>query len=399
MLKSAVSEGYSKAYSAIIDANLTTLLTAIVLFIFGSGPIKGFATTLIIGIFTSLFSALFITRLLFTARLEKGKKVSFSNKMTENVMTKVNFGFIAKRKVFYIISAILIGVGIYSMATRSFNFGVDFTGGRSFVVELGQEVDTEDIRKALGDVFVDDAGQNYEPEVKTYGTSSNFKITTNYMVDDQRLTTDSVVEAKLTEGLASIDLENEPQISEQRKVDPTISDDIRTSSVYAIIFSLIIIFLYIVFRFRKWQFGLGALLAMTHDVLLVLGVFSLFYGVLPFSLEIDQAFIAAILTVVGYSINDTVVVFDRIREYLSERKRDEKDKVINDALNSTLSRTVNTSLSTFIVLLMIFIFGGTSIKGFVFAMMIGVVVGTYSSLFIAAPSVVDLAKNLRKKKK
>jgi len=285
------------------------------------------------------------------------------------------------------------------MATRSFNFGVDFTGGRSFVVELGQEVDTEDIRKALTVVFVDDAGQKYAPEVKTYGESSTFKITTNFLVDDPRKETDKIVEDKLMDGLASLDLETTANIREQRKVDPTISDDIRTSSIYAIIFSLIIIFLYIVFRFRKWQFGLGALLAMTHDVLLVLGVFSLFYGVLPFSLEIDQAFIAAILTVVGYSINDTVVVFDRIREFLSERKRDETDKVVNDALNSTLSRTINTSLSTFIVLLMIFIFGGTSIKGFVFAMMIGVVVGTYSSLFIAAPTVVDFAKNLRKKKK
>lgn len=399
MIKSAVTEGYNKAYAAIIDANLTTLLTAIVLFIFGTGPIKGFATTLIIGIFTSLFSAIFITRLLFTARLDKGKKISFSNKMTENIMTKTNFGFIAKRKVFYIISGIVIAAGIYSMATRSFNFGVDFTGGRSFVVEFQDDVNTQDVRTALGNAFVDDLGQNYTPEVKTYGNDNTVKITTNYLVDDKTKESDKVVEDRMMEGLASIGLEPVNGIGEQRKVDPTISDDIRASSFYAIGFSLLIIFLYIVFRFRKWQFGLGALLAMTHDVLVVLGVFSLLYGRLPFTMEIDQAFIAAILTVVGYSINDTVVVFDRIREYLRDHKRDETKEVVNNALNSTLSRTINTSLSTFIVLLMIFIFGGTSIQGFVFALMVGVVVGTYSSLFIAAPSVVDLTKNLSPKSK
>lgn len=399
MLKSAVSEGYSKAYAAIIDANITTLLTAIVLFIFGTGPIKGFATTLIIGIFTSLFSAIFITRLIITSRLEKGKKISFSNKLTENILVNANFGFIAKRKLFYMISGLIIAAGIYSMATRSFNFGVDFTGGRSFVVAFDQEVNTEEMKKALGDAFVDDSGQHYEPQVKTYGDDRTVKITTNYLVDDQSLASDSIVEHRLLGGLASIDLRpSGDKIGEQRKVDPTISDDIQTSSVYAIVISLIIIFLYILLRFRKWQFGLGAILALAHDVLIVLGLFSILYGRLPFTLEIDQAFIAAILTVVGYSINDTVVVFDRIREFLRERKRDESKKVVNDALNSTLSRTINTSLSTFVVLLMIFIFGGTSIQGFVFALMIGVIVGTYSSLFIAAPSVVDLSKDLHPKK-
>jgi len=393
MLKSAVSEGYSKAYAAIIDANITTLLTAIVLFIFGTGPIKGFATTLIIGIFTSLFSAIFITRLIITWRLEKGKKISFSNKITENILVNANFGFIAKRKVFYMISALIIAAGVYSMATRSFNLGVDFTGGRSFVVAFDQEVNTEEMKKALGDAFDD------EPQVKTYGDDHTVKITTNYLVNDQSLESDSIVENRLKAGLASIDMRPlDDSIGEQRKVDPTISDDIQTSSIYAIMISLIIIFLYILLRFRKWQFGLGAILALTHDVLIVLGLFSILYDRLPFTLEIDQAFIAAILTVVGYSINDTVVVFDRIREFLRERKRDESKKVVNDALNSTLSRTINTSLSTFVVLLMIFIFGGTSIQGFVFALMIGVIVGTYSSLFIAAPSVVDLSKDLHPKK-
>lgn len=400
MLKSAVTEGYNKAYAAIIDANLTTLLTAIVLFIFGSGPIKGFATTLIIGIFTSLFSAIFITRLLITGRLDKGKKIAFSTKLTESILTKANFGFIAKRKVFYVLSGIVIAAGIYSMATRSFNLGVDFTGGRSFVVEFQEPVNTQDIRSALASAFVDQEGQKYEPEVKTYGNDNTVKITTNYMVDVKTKESDVIVEEKLMEGLASIDLQPvDGKIGEQRKVDPTISDDIRTSSVYAISFSLVIIFLYIVFRFRRWQFGLGALVAMTHDVLIVLGVFSLLYNRLPFTMEIDQAFIAAILTVVGYSINDTVVVFDRIREYLRDHKRDDSKVVVNKALNSTLSRTINTSMSTFLVLLMIFLFGGTSIQGFVFALMVGVVVGTYSSLFIAAPSVVDLTKNLVPKAK
>lgn len=397
-VKAAIQEGYKKAYAAIIDANLTTLLTAFVLAAFGSGPIKGFATTLIIGIFTSLFSAIFITRLIFTWKLERNKEVSFSSKLTEGLFKNININFVGNRKKFYVISALLIVAGIASFATRGLNLGVDFTGGRTYTVKFEKVLAQEDVKSALGNVFIAEDGRNLSPEVKTFGAPNQLKITTNYMVDKNGQEVDALVESKLNEGLRTFGTEY--SIEESRKVDPTISDDIEASAFLAIFFSLIVIFAYIIFRFRKWQYGLGALVAMFHDVIIVLSLFSIFYGILPFSLEIDQSFIAAILTVVGYSINDTVVVFDRIRENLGIRKRDEMNLVINDSLNSTLSRTLNTSVSTFVVLLTIFIFGGESIQGFVFALMIGVVVGTYSSLYIASPLVIDLgAKNLEDNKK
>jgi SecD/SecF fusion protein len=396
-VKAAIQEGYKKAYAAIIDANLTTLLTAFVLAAFGSGPIKGFATTLIIGIFTSLFSAIFITRLIFTWKLQRNKEISFSSKLTEGLFKNININFVGNRKKFYVISAIVIIAGIGSFATRGLNLGVDFTGGRSFTVKFDKVLAQEDVKAALSNVFVADDGRSQAPEVKTFGSPNQLKITTNYMVEKNGQEIDALVESKLHEGLRTF--ATEYSIEESRKVDPTISDDIEASAFLAIFFSLIVIFAYIIFRFRKWQYGLGALVAMFHDVIIVLSLFSIFYGILPFSLEIDQSFIAAILTVVGYSINDTVVVFDRIRENLGIRKRDEMNLVINDSLNSTLSRTLNTSVSTFVVLLTIFIFGGESIQGFVFALMIGVVVGTYSSLYIASPLVIDLgAKNIEDKK-
>ena len=382
-IKAAVKDGYSRAYAAIVDANLTTLLTAIVLAAFGSGPIKGFATTLIIGIFTSLFTAIFITRLLFTMRLDRDKPISFSNKITEAVFTKANYQFVARRRMFYLISGLFIVIGLGSLFTRGLNLGVDFTGGRTYTVRFEQVVELEQLRSELGKEL------ESVPEAKTLGTPNQVKITTNYLIDENSTTVDARVEERLNAGLSEMGVDY--QIIESRKVDPTISDDIEQSAILAISFSLVIIFAYIVFRFQKWQFGLGALLAMFHDVLLVLAAYSLLYGILPFSLEIDQAFIAAILTVVGYSINDTVVVFDRIREYLGEHKKSNQLEVVNSALNSTLSRTINTSLTTFLVLLMIFIFGGESIRGFVFALMIGVFFGTYSSICIATPSVVDLA--------
>ncbi len=392
-MRLAITDGYKRAYAAIIDANLTTLLTGIVLAIFGTGPIKGFATTLIIGIFTSLFSAIFITRLIFTWQLERKKKISFASKMTENAFTKINIGFIKKRFMYYIISGVIVVAGIVSFTTRGLNYGVDFTGGRTYVVQFESvEADVEAIKNGLSSVFISEDGKDVSTEVKTYGNSGQVKITTNYMIDNDGREIDGVIESKLSEGLTVFNPDF--MITESRKVDPTISDDIKISAIWSVVFALIIIFLYIVLRFRRWQFGLGALLAMAHDVLVVLSLFSLLYGILPFSLEIDQAFIAAVLTVVGYSINDTVVVFDRIREYLGLHKKKDPKEVINNALNSTLSRTINTSLSTFIVLLMIFILGGDSIKGFVFALMVGVVVGTYSSLCIATPSMVDLSKKL-----
>ena len=388
-LKAAMKEGYQKAYAAIIDANLTTLLTAFVLAVFGSGPIKGFATTLIIGIFTSLFTAIFITRLIFALKTDKGGTVSFASKGNEGWFTKSSIKFIEKRKVFYVVSLVVVLAGIGSFFTRGLNLGVDFTGGRTYTVKFNEAVAVDEVRDALTASFGD------APEVKTFGGENQVKVTTNFLVAEKTSEADVQVEAKLVEGLGA--MAKSYEIIESRKVDPTISDDIEQSAYLSVVFSLIIIFAYIVFRFRKWQYGLGALIAMFHDVVVVLAVFSLFHGFLPFSLEIDQAFIAAILTVVGYSINDTVVVFDRIREYLGMKQKADQKTVINEALNSTLSRTINTSLSTFVVLLTIFLFGGESIRGFVFALMIGVVVGTYSSLFIATPSVLDLASKKEEK--
>lgn len=386
----AIVDGYKNAYSSIIDANITTLLTGIILYIFGTGPIKGFATTLIIGIVTSLFAAIFVTRLLFEWRLDKNATPSFATKMTENLMTNLNIAFVAKRKMFYLISGLVILIGFGSLALRGLNFGVDFTGGRSYIVRFDEAFPVSEVSAKLADSFVSEEGMKFTPEVKTYGASNQVKVTTKFMIDSDDENADDIVEGKLTEGLTLITPDFE--VMSSVKVLPTISDDIRQGAIWAVLFSLIVIFLYIVIRFRRWQFGLGALIAMFHDVLIVLALFSLLYGFMPFSLEIDQAFIAAILTVVGYSINDTVVVFDRIREFLGLHKRREQQNVINEALNSTLSRTLNTSLSTLVVLLMIFFFGGEVIRGFVFALIIGIVVGTYSSLCVATPLVVDLTK-------
>jgi SecD/SecF fusion protein len=386
--KAAIKEGYQKAYSAIIDANLTTLLTAIVLVSLGTGPIKGFATVLIIGIFTSLFSAIFITRLIFDSRLSNSKPVSFFMEWSKNILVNANIKFISKRKISYTISGILILIGVVSMFTRGLNLGVDFTGGRTYTVRFDQTEDLDEVRNGLAASFINDEGNRMQPEVKTYGAANQVKITTKFLVDDDSRDADQRVEAALNEGLAS--LGTGYSIEESRKVDPSISDDFQTSSTSAVIFSLIIIFAYIVFRFKKWQYGVGAITAMFHDVFIVLGIFSLGHGWLPFSLEIDQAFIAAILTVVGYSINDTVIVFDRIREYMADHRKEGMSTVVNKALNGTLSRTLNTSMTTFVVLLIIFVFGGESIRGFIFALMLGVLVGTYSSLYIASPIVVDL---------
>ena len=392
-LSGALKEGYQKAYSAIIDANLTTLLTAFVLYSFGSGAIRGFATTLIIGIFTSLFSAIVITRLVFFSRLENKKPITFWSETTKNWFTNMNVDFVGKRKRFYILSAVVIVAGIGSLATRGLNYGVEFSGGSTFDVEFASEIEAQDVRDVLGDAFAED-GKPGNPIVQTRDGANSVRIMTNFMINSDATDQDEQIQAALASGLGKLGVDYE--VVQYNKVDPTISDDFRSGAQNATIFSLIIIFLYIFFRFRKWQYGLGALIAMVHDVLIVLSFFSLFAGILPFTMEVDQAFIAAILTVIGYSINDTVVVFDRIREYVrlfGSKHSDEQ--VMNDALNSTLSRTINTSLSTFVVLLTIFVLGGDNIKGFIFALMVGVVVGTYSSIFIATPSVLDLSKRLK----
>ena len=402
-IKLAIQDGYKHAYSAIIDANVTSLLTAVVLAYFGSGPIQGFATTLIIGVFTSLFSAIFITRLIFSYFLDTKRDVHFSRKFTENLFTGSTIEFLKKRKVFYIFSALIVGFGIFSLSTKGLDGGVEFTGGRTYRVEFSEKIDKSAVQNAVSNRCVDDNGNNIAPEVKTVDNAYTLEITTKYLEKSVLKNKIKVakIDASLAQAFQDLGYSNIEDLNEgltytlltSRGVESQISDELIKGSFLAVIFSLFIIFIYIAYRFRKWQFGLGALIAMFHDVLVVLGLFSIFYNIVPFSMEIDQAFIAAILTVVGYSINDTVVVFDRIREYSVLHKKSSAVQVVDRALNSTLSRTINTSLSTFLVLLTIFIFGGESIKGFAFALMVGVVVGTYSSLFIATPLVVDLSKN------
>ena len=388
----ALKDGYRKAYSAIVDANITTLLTAIILFAFGSGPIRGFATTLMIGIFTSLFSAIVITRLVFFNRLEKKKSISFWTNLTKDWFTKMNYQFVANRRKFYILSGVIIAAGIGSIATRGVQYGVDFDGGTQFQVAFNESVDADAVRESLSQAFTEGSVKG-APTVQSVAGTNSYIIKTSYLINDDGADRESRIDDALASGLEGMG--GGFSVESKTLVDPTMSDDFSREAATATIFSLLIIFAYIVFRFRKWQFGVGAIIAMIHDVLIVLSLFSLLNGIVGFSLEINQAFIAAILTVIGYSINDTVVVFDRIREYLGQYRKDDSKTVINRALNSTLSRTINTSLSTFVVLLTIFIFGGSDIKGFAFALMVGVIVGTYSSIFIATPSVVDLSKDVR----
>ena len=391
-LRLAVADGYKAAYSSIIDANVTTLLTGIILYVFGTGPIKGFATTLVIGILTSLFSAIFITRLVFYWRLRKKETVSFDNKITKGAFKNTAVDFIGKRKRFYVLSSLIILLGIGSFVTKGLNYGVDFKGGRTFVVRFDDTANNEEIRSSLGQAFVTDGVEMF-PEVKTFGEDNQVKITTKFLIDSQDINADDLVTAQLSEGLSSF---GAYEIMSSQKVGPTIADDIKDAAVWSVFFSLLVIFLYILLRFRKWQFSLGAVVAVFHDVTIVLSIFSIFYGILPFSLEIDQAFIAAILTIIGYSLNDTVVVFDRIREHMGIFKKKDFNDLVNNALNSTLSRTINTSITTFFVLLVIFLFGGEVIRGFMFALMVGVLVGTYSSLFVASPIMLDTINKSRK---
>ncbi|MEP1015587.1 protein translocase subunit SecDF [Maribacter dokdonensis] len=394
----AVADGFGNALSSILDANITTGLTAIILFVFGSGPIKGFATTLLIGIITSLFTAIFITRLLVDWYIGgKGRSLDFSTGITKNLFKGINIDFLIKRKIAYVVSGILVAVGLFSLFFGpGLQQGVDFVGGRSYTVRFEQPVNPSEIASELNTVF--GSGTN----VKTYGESNQVKITTPYKVDVEGIEVDTEIQDKLYTSLqkylpdgiskdafvlGGVD-DEAVGILQSVKVGPTIADDIKNNAFLAILGSLAVVFLYILFRFRRWQFSLGAVVAVFHDVLIVLGVFSIFGKLMPFNMEIDQAFIAAILTVIGYSLNDTVVVFDRIRETLAERGW-KGGSNINYAINSTLSRTLNTSLTTLIVLLAIFIFGGESLRGFMFAMIVGVVVGTYSSVFIATPVMFD----------
>lgn len=392
-LRLAISDGYKHAMPSILDSQITTLLTGIILYVFGSGPIQGFATTLIIGIVTSLFSAILISRLIFEWMLKKEMPIKFSNPWSDHTFKNANYNFVGKRKIFYAISGIFITLGIISILVRGFSYGVDFKGGRTYVVKFEKAVTTEDVRQAVNESF------GVASEVKTFGSNDQVRITTPYLIDSQAENADQQVEAKLKEGLAKVQ-GNKSTIESSQKVGPTIANDIKISAIYSVLLSIIAIALYIFIRFRKWSYSIGALVALTHDVLLVLSFFSLFNGILPFSLDVDQAFIAAILTVIGYSINDTVVVFDRVREYLGNHhaKTDKMSLVINDAINSTLSRTVITAVTVVFVLAVLFIFGGEVIRGFSFALLIGVIFGTYSSICVATPVVVDLVKSENDKK-
>ncbi len=393
----AIADGFSNALTSILDANITTCLTALILFIFGSGPIKGFATTLIIGILTSLFAAIFVTRLLIEWYLsDKGRRLDFSTGLTKNLFKNANIDFLSKRKIAYAISSVLVLIGLYSLFFGAgLQQGVDFVGGRSYQVRFEQPVSPSEMASELNVVF------GSGTSVKTFGEDNQVKITTPYKVDLEGIEVDEEIQNKLfitlqkylPDGMTYEDftIDNEDKIIgivQSVKVGPTIADDIKNNAFWAIIGSLAVVFLYLLYRFRKWQFSLGAVVAVFHDVLIVLGIFSLFGKIMPFNMEIDQAFIAAILTVIGYSLNDTVVVFDRIREIIAERGWKSGENT-NMALNSTLGRTLNTSLTTIIVLLAIFSFGGDSLRGFTFAMIVGIVVGTYSSLFIATPIMFD----------
>ncbi|WP_345989441.1 protein translocase subunit SecD [Chryseobacterium sp. Chry.R1] len=401
----AYKDGFKHALNAIIDGHSTTFLTAVVLFFFGTGPIKGFALTLMIGIAMTLFTSVLLSRVMIFNRLNKGKHLSVWTAPTKNLFRNTWIDFIGKRKYAYIISAILTVICIGSIATQGFKYGIDFTGGRNYVVRFDKDVNAEDIEQNLVKMFKTEDGKNSSVEAKTFGNSKQLKISTDYLIDDESLKADQTVEQKLYEGLKgnlptnislhdfkSADKDHAGIISSE-KVGPTVADDIKTHGILAVVAALGGIFIYILIRFRKWQFSLGAVAALFHDAIIILGAYSLLHKFMPFNMEINQDFIAAILTVLGYSINDTVIIFDRIREYLREKKSLTLAGLFDDSISSTLGRTFNTSFTTILVILAIFIFGGDNLRGFMFAMLIGIGFGTYSSIFVASAIAYDFLKS------
>ena len=402
-LSKAIADGYANAYSAIIDGQITTLLTGIVLFIFGSGPVQGFATTLIIGIITSVLTSIFVTRIIFDDRVSKGKNVTFENNFTRNFLQNTKVDFLGKKKFAYLLSGALIVISLVSIFTKGFTYGVDFTGGRTYVVRFDQPVAAEAVREAAIAEF------EGAVEVKQFGGESQMKITTQYLVENESTDADAEVEAKLYNAVKGFfanevsfaeftsTLENPNGIISSDKVGPTIANDITRNAIIAVIIALFVIFAYIAVRFNGWTWGLGGVAGLAHTALIVIGFFSLFSGILPFSLDIDQTFIAAILTIIGYAINDTVVIFDRIREYKELHPKADFRQNVNEALNSTLSRTMNTSLTTLVTMLAIAIFGGEVIRGLAVALILGIVIGTYASIFIATPIMYDVTMKRAKK--
>jgi SecD/SecF fusion protein len=390
-IKLAIADGYKGAMSAILDSNITTLLTGIVLYVFGTGPIKGFATTLVIGIFTSLFCSIYITRLIYERLLKKNTNLSFSIRLTANFLKDTRIDFLGLRKIFYIASISVTIIMIISFFTRGLNAGIDFSGGRTFVVRFDEPVKTADVASRLEEPF------NEPPQVVTFGSENQVRITTKYKITETNV--DDEIEAALYEGLKDMvpaGVTKEEFLAKYRvsseTIGPTIASDTKRRAIWAVGLSLVIMFFYILLRFKNWQYGLGAVVALAHDSVIVIGLYSLFWGIMPFSMEIDQSFIAAILTIVGYSVNDTVVVFDRVREFLPLYRKRPVKEVINLAMNDTLSRTINTGMTSILVLIVMFFFAGATIRGFLFAMLVGIIVGTYSSIFIASSIVYDTTR-------
>lgn len=397
-MKAVIKDGYRNALSAILDANITTLLVAIILKVYGSGPIESFATTLIIGIFTSIFTGIIITRLIFEYSLERKKEFTFSTPSTKNLFANTNIQFIKNRKKFFLLSGAIVLIAVIGLVTRGLKPSVEFTGGRTYETVFTQPVaqKIEDINDLLRSALQED-GREASIEVKVRNSDYRVEIATDYLQSVPN--SESTVREELMEALATAESElGVATIENSRSISAAVSEELQLASLISIFLSLGVMFVYIFLRFGTWQFGVGAIVGLAHDVIVVLGIFALGHGILPFNMEVDQAFIAAILTVIGYSMNDTVVVYDRIREYGKIYHRRGVSYIINEAINTTLGRTVNTSASTFLVLLTIFIFDGGAIKGFVFALMIGIIVGTYSTLCIASPIVYSLTRKADEKR-
>ena len=423
-IKLAVQDGYKNAYSAIIDGNVTTLITGIILIILGTGPVHSFAVTLCIGILTSLATSIFITRLIFERMLSKDKEISFSSNFTRNFLQDKHYRFIDIRKTSFIICIVFLVISLSSLGIRRLNLGIDFTGGRNYVVQFDDpSITVENVRAVLSDVNIDKASIHNvlemsddtevedwsTPEVKTYGTNGQVKITTKFLIEEDSPAVDSVIQVILYDNLKSLykdeltmskfSSEDETVgILSTQKVGATIASDVTRKSIWAIIVALVLMFVYIAIRFKKWQYGVASIMALAQDTIIVLGMYSLFYNILPFTMEVDQSFIAAVLTVIGYSINATVVIFDRVRENVNLHPKSSWKENMTNAVNSTLTRSFNTSGSTLVVLLAIFIFGGDTIRGFIFALLVGVLAGTFSSVFLSTPFAYVLMKGHKKDK-
>jgi SecD/SecF fusion protein len=395
----AVSDGYKNALSAIIDGNLTTLITGIILFILGSGPVKGFATTLVIGIITSLFAAIFISRLVFEMMLDREAALTFSTRLSTGAFKNININYIKHRKKFYIVSGIILLIGVGSLIYRGLDEGVDFAGGRNYIIQFDKPVSNQEV----GNLIEKELGMS--PTVITYGSENKIRITTKYGIDSEDPEIEDKIERMIYSSLkpmlaANVSYEQfkSENVQALQRVGPTIAADIKRKSFIALFIALIFIFVYIGMRFRNWSMGLGAIASLAHDAFLVIAMFSLLYGFMPFSMEIDQTFIAAILTIIGYSVNDTVVIFDRIREYRTLHPKMEYAALINKAINDTFSRTIITSLTVLITVAIIFFYTGESVQGFAFALLVGLFSGIYSTVFIASSLVYDTSKKKELKK-